>query len=422
MVYSTLFGRGVLEGAHSLHIDPLDSSLVRVQRTLPNTELICGDASQGLPPELQSVALFIEEAGGWRSDLFEWQTIDYMTGCSTLSVNVSADTDVDVDSLALLFDSPPVVQAWGDMTLIPQPRAYGTALLRATVSALRIPARIPSYLGAIGQVVADTLKQGDYALFMASVARVNQRPTMRVQDVSVIVTFAPAVVRAASMSDGNPSAHQQHEQHQEQQIERIFGLDLSAGAADEDSGQDFQSLSVSLLRMLNPTLFARPPTLSVVPAHDGGGRVANMSLVPAEGQLGESKLVVVLRDSGGRMRTNAGRAVGYDTSFEYHLTVTFEAGYMAPVFRFRPSMQSSPIVLQEGPYPFSKVRSVYACVLVSAQRTSVYMNVKMHEMKVPHDIVCCSVLLCAAVCCSVLQCVAACRDVLQCVAVCCSVM
>ena len=38
------------------------------------------------------------------------------------------------------------------------------------------------------------------------------------------------------------------------------------------------------------------------------------------------------------------------------------------------------------------------------------------------ELVCCSVLQCAAVCGSVLQCAAVCCSVLQCVAVCCSVL
>ena len=67
----------------------------------------------------------------------------------------------------------------------------GTALLRATPYARRISARLPEE-----QVVKEV--QGSYELLRASVARVNLRPTMRVENVSVEVTFGSSAPDASS--------------------------------------------------------------------------------------------------------------------------------------------------------------------------------------------------------------------------------
>jgi hypothetical protein len=61
----------------------------------------------------------------------------------------------------------------------------GTALLRVTPYARRMTARLPTD-DAVTEV------QGRYEVLRASVARVNLRPTMRVQNVSVAVTFQSA--------------------------------------------------------------------------------------------------------------------------------------------------------------------------------------------------------------------------------------
>ena len=61
----------------------------------------------------------------------------------------------------------------------------GTALLRATPYARRISARLPTD-DAVTEV------KGSYEVLRASVARVNLRPSMRVENVSVAVTYQSA--------------------------------------------------------------------------------------------------------------------------------------------------------------------------------------------------------------------------------------
>lgn len=112
-----------------------------------------------------------------------------------------------------------------------------------------------------------------------------------------------------------------------------FGFGLSAGSADEDATQ---KLSLSLLRLSNPSLFTRPPLLSVVSNGQGtNGSAAQISIVPASGHLGYSDVEVVLYDSGGSFYSFGSTSQGQDTSTAYKFRIHIEAGYMAPVFRWR---------------------------------------------------------------------------------------
>lgn len=140
-----------------------------------------------------------------------WQRHEYMTGCHSLRPRVSADSSVDEAAMQALFRTPPQITAWGDMSVqvpflkSPLLRGFeqyiysgsgpdfqelvqavlgssGTALLRATAYARRTPGRLPTDDGL-------TEVEGSYQVLRASVARANLRPTMRVQNVSVAVTF-----------------------------------------------------------------------------------------------------------------------------------------------------------------------------------------------------------------------------------------
>ena len=326
LLSSTLFGMGVLEGTHTVRADAT-ASLLLLDRSLPTAHLACGITHASSPEAVRSVPLYTRDASGAvRTQLWDWQQTEYMTGCHELSVNVSADSSVDQTALQTLFSKPPEVTAWGDMGLQPVPGASGTALLRATAYARRTPRRLPTD-DALTEV------QGTYELLRASVARVNQRPTMRVSNVSVTVTFQTSLASAAQSGS-------------DQDYVATFGFEASAGSEEE---QQRQSLSLTLVRMSNARLLERLPELSIVEAA-GGEKRANISFLPAAGRIGSCALVVVLHDSGGRMRSNAGTPVGHDTSVEYAFTLTLLGGYMPTVFRFRPL---PPIVISEGSGSFS---------------------------------------------------------------------
>jgi hypothetical protein len=112
-----------------------------------------------------------------------------------------------------------------------------------------------------------------------------------------------------------------------------FGFGLSAGLADEDATQQ---LSLSLLRLSNPSLFTRPPPLSVVSNGQGtNGSATKISIVPASGQLGFSDVEVVLNDSGGSFYSFGSTSQGQDTSTAHKFRIRIEAGNMMPVFRWR---------------------------------------------------------------------------------------
>ena len=238
------------------------------------------------------------------------------------------------------------MKRWGDILLQPLARAVGTALLRATAFAMRTPPSLPDPArnGAIAGGQGEEV-QGEYALFLASVARVNRRPTMRVANVSVTVFFAAAAgddtVNPGGSSSAAPQTHVE-----------IFASDLSAGAPEENLTQ---TLSLTVVRITNPVLFARPPRVAVVPASglagQAGAWLGQISFDSAPWQLGVSQVAVVLQDSGGRIRSSGGRAVGHDTSIEYWFEVRVVAGYIPPAFVFRPG---PPIVVQEGLPTFSK--------------------------------------------------------------------
>jgi hypothetical protein len=154
-----------------------------------------------------------------------------------------------------------------------------------------------------------------------SVAHVNKRPFIAtLKNLSFTVTFN------GGAGDG---------QGQGGSVEQVaaFGFGLSAGSADEDATQQ---LSLSLLRLSNPSLFTRPPLLSVVSNGQGtNGSAAQISIVPASGHLGYSDVEVVLYDSGGSFYSFGSTSQGQDTSTAYKFRIHIEAGYMAPVFRWR---------------------------------------------------------------------------------------
>jgi hypothetical protein len=202
LLWSKSVGTGVLEGTAGMRIGST-AGMLHLERGLPSSALLCGSVGLEVPAEMRASPLFIEEPGRLSSDLWEWQVVEYMTGCYEMSVRVSADSSVDETSMHRLFHSVQV-QPSGDVTLVPQPGAKGTALVRATAYARRIPDRMPPpFVG--GEV------EGGYELFWASVARVNKRPAMQVFNVSLTVSF-------------------EDDAQQQQPLVAVFARHLSAGA------------------------------------------------------------------------------------------------------------------------------------------------------------------------------------------------
>ena len=189
MVRSTLFGQGVLEGTTSMSFDSTSPSLLRLMRSLPSSDLVCGFSSNSSLSELDSLPIYLNNSGKLDSHMFAWHQSLYMTGCHQLSIEVTGDSEADRVSMTHFLRHTPMVAKWGDMTIEPLRGTSGTALLRATINSQRMPASIPA--GDGDALDANTpVHPGQYRLFWASVARVNQRPSIaQVLNVSILVTF-----------------------------------------------------------------------------------------------------------------------------------------------------------------------------------------------------------------------------------------
>jgi len=259
-VFSTLFGKGVLEGTKSMQRDKGDTSKLRVERALPTADLVCGSATPGAPDEWRALPLYAYDsaAGEMQTHLFEWHQTDYMTGCHELHVNVSADSDAEVAAMDHLFQKTPSVQTWGDIIVESRPGTSGTALLRASIYSHRTPARLPAH------VRQQEVEGGDHRLFWASVARVNLQPAMHV--VSNISVTVEGDATGSAAGTGTLAAT------------FTCGYNLSAGSEAEDT---LQHLTVSVLRVSNPYLFTQTPVVAVEPNPAGPGWLARMSLVTA---------------------------------------------------------------------------------------------------------------------------------------------
>lgn len=122
-----------------------------------------------------------------------------------------------------------------------------------------------THAGFAGRAGRRQVLAGDGRLFWASVARVNLAPSM------IVIPNLTVTVE----SDGMETAGEP--------VTMTCGFNLSAGSALDDASQ---TLSLSVVRVSNPNLFAQPPAVQVARLNssrqDGGDTLlANISLLPA---------------------------------------------------------------------------------------------------------------------------------------------